>query len=204
MNEALGVLIVSLAYFIGSVPVAYLVARWMRGVDIRGVGSGNVGAANTIVHVGLLPGFVVLAIDVGKGAVAVLLTVGLGLVDWVSYAVIVAVVVGHNWPAMLGFRGGRGVAPILGVSVAFSPLVSLVSLFPVAAVLWRTRNIVPAAISGFLMLNILIIVTGQPLEQVLLCLGLTALALTAHLQRTGGRVWSALRRWRWRSVLFIE
>ena len=204
MDKALGVLMVLLAYAVGSVPVAYLVARWMRGVDIRDVGSGNVGAANTITHVGLLPGFLVLAIDVGKGAAAVLLTMGLGLVDWVSYAVIVAVVVGHNWPATLGFRGGRGVAPVLGASVAVLPLISLVSLFPVAAVLWRTRNIVPAAISGFLVLNILTIVTGQPLDQVLLCLGLTMLALMAHLQRTGGRVWSALRRWRWRSVLFIE
>ena len=64
-------LVVALAYLVGSVPVAYLLAWRLKGIDIRAVGSGNVGAVNTFRHVGAGPGLAVLAADATKGALAV-------------------------------------------------------------------------------------------------------------------------------------
>ena len=204
MDWLWGVSAAALAYTAGSVPVAYLVSRWMRGVDIRAVGSGNVGAANAIRSVGLVPGLIILAIDVGKGALAVLVPMALGASEWLTYAVVVALVVGYNWSLFLGLQGGRGAAPVFGISMVVLPLLTLASVAPVVLVLWQTRNIVPAVVAGFLALNTLTVLTGQPLEQVLLCMTLTLVPLAAHLQRTGPRLLAAVRGRRWALLLSIE
>lgn len=109
------------AYLIGSFPSAYLMARFRKGIDIRGVGSKNVGAMNVFYKVGFAEGILVLAMDIGKGAVAI------ALVRWLGVPVIaelfagVAVVMGHSFPVWLKFHGGKGGATIIGILIFLMP-----------------------------------------------------------------------------------
>ena len=112
-----------LGYLIGSLPIGYLVTQGTRGVDLRRVGSGNVGAANVYRTSGLGVAIAVMLADAGKGAAAVLL--GGGGVG--SVVAGVAAVTGHVYPVWLGFRGGKGVATACGVFSILTPLATLVA-----------------------------------------------------------------------------
>ena len=128
-------------YLLGSIPFAYIVARLRKGVDIRDVGGGNVGALNTWRQIGPVFGLSVLALDIIKGILAVLIARWLGLtVGWVCVAGFAAVV-GHNWPVFLKFRGGKGAATVLGVLVALTPVELLVGAAIVIILIAVTRNV---------------------------------------------------------------
>jgi len=109
------------AYLIGSFPTAYIIGRLRKGVDIRDVGSRNLGAMNVFYKVGFWWGMLVLAIDIGKGAlgVAVAHFLGNGLI--VEMLAGVAVVLGHGFPVFLKFRGGRGGASCIGILIYLMP-----------------------------------------------------------------------------------
>ena len=116
-----GILAVVIGYLLGSIPFAYIAGRLIKGVDIRRVGGGNVGALNTMREIGVAAGWAVLVADIAKGLVAVLIAQWLGLsVIWV-FAVGFAAVAGHNWPVFLKFRGGKGVATAMGVLLTLVP-----------------------------------------------------------------------------------
>jgi len=116
------------AYLFGSIPAAFLVAKWRRGVDIRQYGSGNVGAANTLTVVGKRWSIAVTIFDIGKGALMVWIAQLLGLGVAQQAAIGVAVVVGHNWPVFLRFQGGRGVFTTLGVITMLAPWLGPIAL----------------------------------------------------------------------------
>jgi len=109
------------AYLIGSFPSAYIAGRLRRGVDIREVGSRNVGAMNVFYKVGFVAGLLVLAADIGKGAAAVALARWLGVPMIAELFAGVAVVLGHGFPVFLKFRGGRGGATCIGILVFLMP-----------------------------------------------------------------------------------
>ena len=113
------------AYFIGGIPTAYLAARLIKGADIRLLGDRNAGAANVFRNVGPKAGLAVGAVDIAKGAAAVILAKV--LLDSTNAAMIsgVFVVAGHNWPAHLQFRGGRGAATAVGVLLATIPMLAI-------------------------------------------------------------------------------
>jgi glycerol-3-phosphate acyltransferase PlsY len=113
---------VVIGYLLGSIPFAYITARLKMGIDIRQVGSGNAGALNVYREVGPIFGLAVLAGDLIKGILAVLIAQWLGLsLIWTCVAGFAAVV-GHNWPCFLGFRGGRGAVTIMGVILPLIPI----------------------------------------------------------------------------------
>ena len=115
------IIAVVIGYLLGSIPFAYIAGRLKKGVDVRQVGGGNVGALNVMREVGVAAGFAVLAADVAKGLVAVFVARWLGLpLIWVL-VVGFAAVAGHNWPVFLRFRGGKGGATIMGVLLALIP-----------------------------------------------------------------------------------
>ena len=109
------------AYFIGSFPSAYIIARLRKGIDIRQVGSRNMGAMNVFYKVGFAEGILVLAVDIGKGAVAVALARYLGVQEIVQLLAGVAAVLGHSFPIFLNFRGGRGGATCIGILAFLMP-----------------------------------------------------------------------------------
>jgi len=122
MNDILFIAIALVcAYLIGSFPSAYLMARFRKGVDIRKVGSKNVGAMNVFYKVGFAEGILVLAVDIGKGAAAVALARWLGVPMIAELFAGVAVLVGHSSPVWLKFRGGRGGATLIGILIFLMP-----------------------------------------------------------------------------------
>lgn len=197
-------LVVALAYLVGSVPVAYLIARRLKGIDIRAVGSGNVGTVNTFRHVGVGAGMAVLVADALKGVLAALAPGWLGAPDWMAYAAVGAVVTGHIWPVFLRFHGGKGVASVLGVSLAVVPVLAALALLPTLLVGWWARSPVPGIAAGIVALNILTVATGQPVAQVILCLLLSVLVVGAHCGATWRRQLAALRKRSWAALLSIE
>ncbi len=119
MTIEFGLLVVA-AYLLGSIPTAYLIARWRRGIDIRQYGSGNVGAANVLAAVSKRWSILVTIFDIGKGALAVWLAQRLGLEAYQQVIVGLITIIGHNWSIFLRFQGGRGVFTSLGVITMLS------------------------------------------------------------------------------------
>ena len=127
-----------LGYLAGSLPIAFLAAR-MRGVDLRRVGSRNLGTANVLRTAGVLPALIVLIGDAAKGAGAVILVDAL-MNDLDASAVAgFAAVVGHVFPVWLWFRGGKGVATAAGVFAVLAPFATAIAVagFVVAVLVTR-------------------------------------------------------------------
>ena len=109
------------AYVLGSLPAAYLIGRFRKGIDIRQIGTRNMGAMNVIYHIGFAEGMLVLAVDIGKGAAAVALSRFLGTEVYIQLLAGIIVVLGHSFPVFLRFRGGRGGATCIGVLLFLMP-----------------------------------------------------------------------------------
>ena len=106
------------AYLIGSIPVGYLIAK-ARGIDIRTVGSGNVGGTNIRRNLGFLWGALVGILDLIKGLVPAFLARMVFPLPWQALSISLAPIIGHIWPAFLGFKGGKGVATTFGIILAW-------------------------------------------------------------------------------------
>lgn len=123
-------IIILVSYFIGSISTSYIIAKRMMGVDIRTQGSGNAGSTNVLRTLGKKAGILTFVGDLLKGVVAVLIakviaTIAHTDIATASYIAVVFVVIGHNWPIYLGFRGGKGVATSLGAMIAVNPVIAL-------------------------------------------------------------------------------
>ena len=151
MFEALSILI---GYFIGSLPTAYILGRWKKGVDIRRVGGGNMGALNATRELGQAVGFIVLLVDIAKGAGAVLIAMAFGVGQIWIYLAGSAAVVGHCWPIILKFRGGKGAATALGVCLALAPLPMVCALPVIVIVVLFTSNVTLGIAAGIVVLLI--------------------------------------------------
>ena len=127
-----------LGYVIGSLPLGYLLAHRVKGIDLRHAGSGNVGAANVYRTSGLLIAIAVMLADVAKGAGAVL---AMGAAGPAAVASGVAAVFGHVYPVWLGFRGGKGVATASGVFAVLAPVATLIAAVIFVLTVARTRFI---------------------------------------------------------------
>ncbi|MBN1503610.1 MAG: glycerol-3-phosphate 1-O-acyltransferase PlsY [Candidatus Eisenbacteria bacterium] len=121
------ILVVALAYLLGAIPFSLIAGRLTRGIDLRGHGSGNLGAANAFRTLGPVAGVAVLLLDAGKGAAAVAVaallwrdSAGLGRTDLELLAGLAAVA-GHIWTVFGRFKGGKGVATAAGVFAAIAP-----------------------------------------------------------------------------------
>jgi acyl phosphate:glycerol-3-phosphate acyltransferase len=109
------------AYLIGSFPSAYIVGKLGKGLDIRQVGSRNMGAMNAFYKVGFWWGMLVLLLDIGKGALAVGAAIWLDTHLYVQMGAGAAAVIGHNLPIFLRFKGGKGGASCIGILLVFMP-----------------------------------------------------------------------------------
>ena len=191
------------AYVLGSVPTAYNLVRLVNGEDIRKIGSGNVGALNTYHQLGAWAGLTVLAFDTAKGVLAVAVPRLVGVDAWVLFLTTPLLVAGHNWPVFLGFRGGKGAAAIFGISLAIVPWLTVITAGPSILVMAGLRNVVLGAAFGFILLNILLWVTGQGLQQVGLCLLLTVLVTGTYVINVRDHIVSSIKARQWRK-LFLQ
>ena len=124
----------AVAYFVGF-PYGYIAANVLKGVDLRKSGSGNLGASNTLRVLGKKAGIAVLVADMLKGVAMVMLLplIFHPLADGIDRELFVtvaagAVIAGHNWPLLIGFKGGKGVAVTVGVFLALAPTATLLAL----------------------------------------------------------------------------
>jgi glycerol-3-phosphate acyltransferase PlsY len=141
----LPVLVVIVAYLLGSIPFGYLIVRAQEGADVRETGSGGTGATNVTRRAGKIAGVLTLVCDALKGLAAVLLARWLATPDfginWTVTAAAIAVMLGHIFPVWLGFRGGKGVATGAGVFLALSPMAIACSLVLFVPIVILTRYI---------------------------------------------------------------
>ena len=182
-----------IGYILGSMPFAYIIARLMKGIDIRQKGSGNTGALAVWREVGPLSGIIVLIADIGKGVLAVYIAKWLGLdLTWTCVAGLTAVV-GHNWPAFLEFRGGKGAATVLGVLVALTPVSLLICGGIVLILIAITRN-VRLALFALVFVPLLQWIFDKDFTYIACTLGLllfiglrTLIGLKGELAKAGGK-----------------
>jgi acyl phosphate:glycerol-3-phosphate acyltransferase len=177
------VLAMVIGYLLGSIPFAYIVARLVKGVDIRKVGGGNMGTVNTMREIGTLPGLGVFFADMAKGALAVLIAQWLGLHLYWVFAVGLAAVVGHNWPVWLKFRGGQGLATTMGVLAVFSPIPFAICFGVLLVVVIFTSNVRLGAVVGFVFLPPLVWAFGGELSVILYSIALPVFCLIKTIPR---------------------
>ncbi len=163
-----------LAYLLGAIPTGYLFARFVKGIDIRTVGSGNIGATNVLRAFGWRPGLAVMAADVAKGALAAgplasWLTAAPG--GWVAAAGGLTAVLGHDYTVFLGMRGGKGVATSCGVLLVLAPRSTLATLAVFAVVVGATRWVSAGSLAGALVLPAFLWLLGER-DAPVLCLSL--------------------------------
>ena len=157
-------IIIVVAYLLGNISTSYIVAKRLAGVDIRTQGSGNAGSTNVLRTMGKKAGALTFGGDVLKGVVAVGFARILAYymkADQVTcaYIAVVAVVIGHNWPAFLGFRGGKGVATSLGSMIAINPVLALSCFGIFLVIVAITKYVSLGAIVGISMSPIMMIFT---------------------------------------------
>jgi glycerol-3-phosphate acyltransferase PlsY len=140
------VIAIVIGYLLGSIPSAYLAGRLRKGIDIREVGSKNMGAMNVFYQVGLVEAVLVTLVDLGKGVGAIILmrwSLDIPLIstfDFFTGLTAVAAIMGHIFPVFLKFRGGKGAATAIGILIFLMPW-SVPFLFAVFAIaLFFTRN----------------------------------------------------------------
>lgn len=131
------------AYLLGAIPVAYIVAKKTRGIDIRTCGSGNVGTTNAFRVLGKGPGILVLLGDILKGYLASSLCYYAGgdYGPQLGLAGAIIAMVGHNWPIFLGFKGGKGVATGAGAFLALMPQAILLAIVVFVSLIYTTRYV---------------------------------------------------------------
>ena len=144
-----------LGYLLGSIPSGWLAGRWLKGIDLRELGSGSTGATNVLRQVGKGPALVVFLIDVGKGAAAVLIARALGLGDWIQVLAGLTALAGHIWPVWLGFKGGKAVATGLGLFLGLAWPVGLASFGVFLAVFSLSRYVSLASVLAAISLPLL-------------------------------------------------
>ena len=126
MSQLLAIPFLVVGYLVGTIPTGWLVAR-AHGVDIQRMGSGNIGATNVLRSLGVGPAVFVVLMDPIKGALAAALPLMLGMDQWTVAATGLATVLGNNFNAFLGMRGGKGIATSLGVFLVVNPVVTVVA-----------------------------------------------------------------------------
>lgn len=143
MDNIFPVLTIIIAYFLGAVPFGLIFSRAISKVDVRSVGSGNIGATNVLRASGKTAAILTLLADALKGYLPVLVAKIMFQNDPVTALTGVAAILGHNFPVYLKFKGGKGVATSYGVAIAASPLIGLIILliWPLAAYLWRYSSL---------------------------------------------------------------
>ena len=179
-----------LAYLLGSIPTGFLVGK-ARGIDIRTMGSGNIGATNVFRYFGTVAGILVLAVDALKGFIAVALLTRLvwhafgtsgTATDREALEIVagLAAILGHNFTCWLRFKGGKGIATSAGVLVALVPYALLIILAVWIVVLGLTRFVSLASICASATLPFATWATGGSATMIGITAAMTTLAIYKH------------------------
>jgi len=175
----LNVILILGGYLIGSVPTGFLAGRaW--GVDVRRVGSGNIGMANVLRAAGKWPAVITLLGDMIKGFAPVFVARLLTENEWVVAAVALAAVLGHCWPVFLRFKGGKAVATVAGTTIALAPVVGLVLFALWWGIVLVSRYTSLGAVVTMIAGPVAFFLTGQPWPYVLYTVVGSSLVIWRH------------------------
>ncbi len=169
------------AYLLGSVPFAFLVTR-RRGIDLRHKGSGNLGATNVLRTAGVWPAVIVLLLDALKGSAAVLTAQVITTGTAAPVAAGLASILGHIYPAWLGFRGGKGVATAAGAFAVLAPAALGIAVVVFVITVAATRFVSAGSVAAAIALVIAAAVTNTPGPVVAGAAGAAIVILFRHRQ----------------------
>jgi len=175
--KILGIFI--LAYVLGNLSPAYLVGKLAGGIDIREHGSGNAGATNVLRTLGWRYGLLVFVLDVLKGLAAVGVGYWLGGTSGMTAAAF-GVVLGHDFPAVLNFRGGKGIAATTGILLNLFPVPTLIGILVFIAVVLLTRMVSLGSLVFVISMAVYALISGQPAALAAVAVGLAVFAVVRH------------------------
>ena len=187
MNTWVNLVLVIAAYLFGGFSSGYWLVRWRTGRDVRAHGSGGTGATNVGRILGRGGFMVVFLADMAKGAAMVGLARWLDASDIWTQVVVLAIIVGHVWPMQLGFRGGKGVGPLLGAWLVLDPIVLAPCLVVTLVALAVLRRFTLAGLCGLAVLPASIWWFGHGWAIVMLAAAILLVVFYAHSEH--------LRRW---------
>ena len=204
MDTAIAVLLAIGAYLLGSISPSYLMVRLATGEDVRETRSGNAGTLNTYHRLGMKGGLTILVLDAGKGALAVLAPALVSAPDWTAFATASLVLIGHNWPVFLKFRGGKGAAVLLGVSLGLFPVITAICLVPIALVMLVLRNVVVGAAAGYALVCVGLVIAGIEWRMIVLSILLAVLAAATYLFGFRREIRMLADSGQWRKLLLLR
>lgn len=175
------VIMILISYLIGSIPFGYLVGKYLKGIDIRKYGSGNIGVANTFRVMGTKYALLVLLGDCLKGFLAVSLAQKL-LPEpmWFLLLIGIFTIIGHNWSAFLRFKGGKGIATTYGVVLSFYPLIAVISAIIWALIVLATKFAALGSILSVFVMLVLSLIFNTPIEFKIFVIVILLFALIRH------------------------
>jgi len=193
----LSLLAVAIAYLLGSIPSAYLIGRWFKGIDIREIGDGRLGATAAYRRVGFGGGIIVFIMDAGKGAAAVLIAqMIMGLPLAVVLIAGLAAVVGHNWSMFLHFKGGKGALTTYGVlvSLMFWQFFAALAIAAIATIITKKTGFSTGVLFCFLAL--LNLVSGSPVLLIIFPIIISVPMVLKHISmpKAGDTVRASIKR----------
>lgn len=168
------IIIFVLSYLFGSIPTAFLIGKWVKNIDIRNYGSGNIGATNVFRTIGKKYGIIVLMLDMIKGFIPVFIAskMDLPFKNYILILVGVFAVIGHIWTIFLNFKGGKGVATSAGIFLCLVPLVILIDLVIFVLIVYLTHYVSAGSIIAAAMLPVLIYFVSIPYQPLLFYISL--------------------------------
>lgn len=169
-----------IGYFFGSLQTAYFVGRMVRKIDIRQYGSTNAGASNVASVIGLKWGVLVGALDIAKAAAAVLLIKQVYPDAAAAFYAGAFAIIGHIFPFYLGFRGGKGVACLIGAALAMNPLVGLLLAGAIVVLTVVTDYIAIGSVTIYTLFPIALYTANYPQHCIALAAALTVVAFCKH------------------------
>ena len=170
------------SYLLGSFPTGFLLVKWLKRVDLRTVGSGNIGATNVGRVAGPWTSALVFVIDAAKGCLPVVIAPSLpgSLPPAAGLACGLAAVVGHNFPVFLKFKGGKGVATTIGVLLAAAPTVGIIYLTVWGAGLLIWRYVSVSSMAAAASIPVALLILHRAPAEILLGLALALLIVLRH------------------------
>ena len=198
------------AFVVGSFPSAYIIARMVKGIDLRQCGSGSLGTSNLVTHLGKAWIVPICVLDVGvKGASPVLLGIFFFHLNSSSLPLIVTpliALIGHNWSFALKLRGGRGISVIVGSLIILDPLLTVVGLL-IFVLAWfvSRRNVPISVLLGLLLLPMLALGLDRGIPVIVFLIAGVSLTVSKRLLGNGeGGLSNSHGEVIWRNRLFLD
>lgn len=188
--------VAAVSYLLGSIPFGYILVRFFQGIDVRSIGSGNIGATNVARTGGKRLAIITLLLDALKGWLPVFLVLHLPGIPASSVPQVhtlaalsaLAAVIGHMFPVWLGFTGGKGVATGLGVFLALAPLAVLIAMVPFFVIVAFTRYVSLGSILAAATFPVALWWLERelfPAPALAMCVGVSLLVIVRHHQNIG-------------------